>query len=386
MHDGDLHLMLNQLRQRGDQGATGVGAPNLSTQRTTADRCSTLASSVTVSEWLAADVSVPDWCDLALAREGQEVFQRWALPMCAALFCASLPFAYAAAEGATQLRLISDLAGRQVHKRLAETTQMLLDVHEPNRNAQLFASDSDAARTLRRVRLLHEYSRQKIIASHASVPMHSAPINQEDLLGTLLSFTVVVFDALERLGVQLSIQERSALLSLWALVGHHLGVEAAHLTVDIATATELRKCIADRNHAHSDAGVALAAALVGTFERVMPLGMRSVPRTFIWHAGGPDVARILGLDKPGWWAFLLPPFAAMGRRQTTNRVLRRIGLIPLKLLAAPILRSFVDVGLDGGEVWFRLSPEQQKQWGVRGLGPRRSALRRRRQRLRQARP
>ena len=59
---------------------------------------------------------------------GQKVFNDHALAFAAALFFASLPIAYATPEGARVLKRTSQLAGRNLTRRIAHTGQMLLDV------------------------------------------------------------------------------------------------------------------------------------------------------------------------------------------------------------------------------------------------------------------
>ena len=74
----------------------------------------------------------PAWIDDAMVAQGQDVFREWSLDIVTSLFCASLPFAYAAAQGVEVLERISQLADPEtVARRIAETGQMLLDVSEP---------------------------------------------------------------------------------------------------------------------------------------------------------------------------------------------------------------------------------------------------------------
>jgi hypothetical protein len=49
-------------------------------------------------------------------------------------------------------------------------------------------------------------------------------INQEDLLATMLTFSIGIFEALERFGIRWTIEEQDAYLQTWDVVGHHLGI------------------------------------------------------------------------------------------------------------------------------------------------------------------
>ena len=50
------------------------------------------------------------------------------------------------------------------------------------------------------------------------------PINQEDLLGTLGTFTVTTFEVMEKLGVPWNDEAELAYLMLWDRVGELLGI------------------------------------------------------------------------------------------------------------------------------------------------------------------
>jgi len=52
------------------------------------------------------------------------------------------------------------------------------------------------------------------------------PLNQEDLAGTLLTFTTVVFDAFRRSGVETTSDEREEYFHLWRVIGSLLGIRS----------------------------------------------------------------------------------------------------------------------------------------------------------------
>jgi hypothetical protein len=53
---------------------------------------------------------------------------------------------------------------------------------------------------------------------------NKVPLNQEDLLAMLLTFTVSVFEVLERCGIAWSPDEQEAYLHLWDVIGDRLGI------------------------------------------------------------------------------------------------------------------------------------------------------------------
>ena len=108
------------------------GAGNGSPPAIAALRGATPTDAAWATEWERRAVDPPPWMDDDLLREGQDVFDAWALDLTTALFCASLPHAYASGRGAAVLASVSELADRRrVEKRISLTGQMLLDITTP---------------------------------------------------------------------------------------------------------------------------------------------------------------------------------------------------------------------------------------------------------------
>ncbi len=314
-------------------------------------------------EWFLAEVELPTWAEADLIRQGQEVFERWSLHIAASLACASLPHAYAAADGVQVLARTSALAGTQVPRRLAETAQLLFDLHGlTDRDRVSFMTGAESYSSVRMIRLLHAVIRHQVLAAGGWNAQWGVPVNQEDLLGTLLSFTTVVFDALDRLGVRLTPDEQKAYLHLWSIIGSLLGVDDAQLIADPATARAAHELIAMRHHKPSAEGRRLAAALLDELEAAMPIGCRKLPRTIIHHAAGRDVAHILDIPRPAWWGGVVPVISKFGRRATSERAVRAVAGWPMRVLGRYMIRMFIDRGLGGGPHPFRLTEAQAARW------------------------
>lgn len=74
------------------------------------------------------------------------------------------------------------------------------------------------------VRLLHARVRTRV-ASKLSLPPSCLPLNQADLLATLLSFSAAPLVSLSRMGLTLAPDEREAYLGLWRFIGWLMGVD-----------------------------------------------------------------------------------------------------------------------------------------------------------------
>ncbi len=325
--------------------------------------------------WRRAPMPLPPWADRELIERGQQVFHRWGLPIATVLFTASLPWAYAAANGVQVLARLSDLSDRDIRRRIAETGQMLVDVHDLSlAETDEFDPAGRAVRTIADVRLVHAAVRSILLRSGGWDPAWGVPINQEDLAGTLLTFTVVVFDGLHRLGVSLSAADERAFLHLWAVVGHLLGIDHRLICLEVPAARRLRDEIATRQHAPSEAGRRIMAVLLAELERSMPRGFSSAPRTFVRHVAGAPIADLLGVGPAAPWGRLLRPAAAVGRVVTRTPAARLVAGWPGRLIAAAMFRMYIEVGLDGRPSRFRVDDDQMRRWRL-ATGERRAERR-----------
>src|SRR5262249_29518861 len=136
-----------------------------------------------VRKYFESTASLPDWADATLIRRGQELFTRHGWMMSAGLFCSSLPQAYCAANGARVLPQTQAMT-RKVRSRILETAQFLFDVCEEGDKGTYAAQ---------RVRMVHALIRYFVISKGEWDEAElGVPINQEDLAGTLMTFSVVL--------------------------------------------------------------------------------------------------------------------------------------------------------------------------------------------------
>ena len=159
-----------------------------------------------VRAYFDTPVPLPPWADVAVLRRGQEIFRVFGVHIASALFCASLPMSYAAVDGSQVLTRTMELVSN-TRRRLAQTGEMLLDVmgaNDDRRRAPVRARNPRVRRTARRAAVPRRGAAHAAAATPSTSARNSGePINQEDLLGTLTVFTVVVVEALERFGVHL---------------------------------------------------------------------------------------------------------------------------------------------------------------------------------------
>lgn len=244
-------------------------------------------------------IQMPDWADQRLLAAARQFFQKYAEDIMLLLGFLSLPYCYAAADGAKVLfrskRILHD-----TRRRLAETAQFVLSVHEPNAFDLSDAVMPYAMRTIVTVRLMHAAVRYHLRRSgNWNSPLWGVPVNQEDMAGTNLAFSFIILRGLRKIGHALSHEETKAYLHLWNAVGHFLGIEEQLLPADEQTAARLDQAITRRHFKPSDEGRALTKALITSMEQNenMPLPMRAegfVP-AFMRFLLGDSVADLLDI-------------------------------------------------------------------------------------------
>jgi hypothetical protein len=184
----------------------------------------------------------PDPTDLeSRIKAGQAVFAEHGPEIMLILGCYSLPAAYAAANGVKVLRM-TDYLTRQPDRRLVETAQVIVDVMQPGGLLPGGIGVLSAEKT----RLMHAAIRHLIVhrpEAQWDTAAWGVPINQEDLAATLMTFSYVVIDGLDRIGVTTSADEKESYLTAWREVGRLMGVVPDLLPANFAEAEQLTRAI-----------------------------------------------------------------------------------------------------------------------------------------------
>jgi ER-bound oxygenase mpaB/B'/Rubber oxygenase, catalytic domain len=125
------------------------------------------------------------------------------------------------------------------------------------------------------------------------------PINQEDLVYTLLTFSYVIPRAMERLGAKVTAAQQEAYLHCWNVVGYVMGVREELLPANLADAGFLFAQIQRQQGGHSEAGEKLTTALISCIQSVLPnRWMKRLPRLLVRQLVGGPTADLLGVPKP----------------------------------------------------------------------------------------
>ncbi len=165
----------------------------------------------------------------------------------------SLPYCYCGANGARVL-IASKKITENPEKRLLETAEFVLDVcHE-----QAFDSEGRGLISIFKVRIMHAAARYYV---RNSIP-DEEPVNQDDMLATLLSFSLIVIRGLRKMGVNISENEAEAYVYYWNVIGERLGIKQDYLPRSMGNASRLERDIRTREFVSSENGETLTRSLV----------------------------------------------------------------------------------------------------------------------------
>jgi pimeloyl-ACP methyl ester carboxylesterase len=275
-----------------------------------------------VAAWIEDRPPLPAWADPDRMDRGAAFFAEWGVELGLGLFLSSLPLAYAAHDGVQVLALTAQLE-TNTKRRVLESAQFVLDVTTPG---GLFPGN-EPYDTVRLVRLMHAGVRNLVLTdpriertSDESVwprwdETWGAPINQEHLLGAMISYSSSLLHVLDRLHVDYDAAGASDYCHLWNVVGWLLGIDPVVLPLERAEMDDLELLIRERNERWSQAGKDMTKALlelVQSFIRIPPLRGLAVSTTRVFI--GDDTAKVLEVPPADWTRHLVGGMRTMSGR------------------------------------------------------------------------
>lgn len=312
-----------------------------------------------VRAYLAESGRFPEWADMEAIRLGEAFFDdNWPV-IVMLLFCASLPSAYAARKGAQVLHLTQRMT-RHVHRRIFETAQFILDVMAPGG----LSGSGQGVRSAQKVRLMHSATRHIIEFDPEWRKQWDdswgVPINQEDLAGTLMTFSLQIVLGMKRFGIVVTPVEAEAYLHTWKVVGHMMGLDEALMPANMAEAADLATTIFERQKQSSAAGTELTGALLDFMKAQLPRRwLDSFPATLIRQSIDSDVADLLEVPQADWTLALFKleevVFRALGRfnRRQHSRL--------LQWLSYKLVQELVTLERGGNRDLFRIPSSLQSR-------------------------
>ncbi len=251
--------------------------------------------------WLRDNGRLADGVDPERLDRASDLFVEHGVTISLILSTAALVECYAARKGVKVLTFSYRL-GQNAYRRVAETAQFVILVMSPGG----LYEDGQGIKAIQKVRLMHAAIRY-LVSQTGRWPEADlgVPICQEDLLGTLLSFSYIVIRDLRRLGVEVTDQQAEDYIYFWNVVGEMLGVRPDILPRDFEDARLLTEAIARRHHGPSPEGVEMTRALLEMHADLIPGEFfDGIVPALTRHLVGDQIADWMEIPKSRWAAVI----------------------------------------------------------------------------------
>ncbi len=241
--------------------------------------------------------ATPLWVDRARGDKGGELLLRHGLLSGLALAFKSLALGYCSPAGNKPLAFSARLT-EDTSRRLGETAKFVEAVSLPRgmeRHGEGFAATV-------KVRLMH--ARVRVGLTRSTKWSHAdwgLPINQYDMAGTILLFSLLLVDGLRQLGVSVSKEEETDVLHLWRHVGTVMGVDHELLAATREEGDTIWGLIQDTQALPDEDSRRLTHALIDSAKaRGAPDLYVSFTAALCRHFVGARLADALHLPKNAW--------------------------------------------------------------------------------------
>lgn len=297
-----------------------------------------------LAQFFEATNALPPEVDLERVHRGEHVFIRNVYLASLALLTKSLPEGYAAPNLAIILNISGELR-THTFRRLLATLQTVLNVS----SCHGFQSRGRAVITAQKLRLLHSGIRhltRKYRPDYAAT--FGVPVNQEDMLGTILGFSLLVIRGLRSFGTDLTRSQEEDFLYLWLVFARMMGVyprsdpaDISYIPADLDDAEAFYNLYEQRHYVRASMnpdGVALGQANLSMLEGMVPLpfrlfGFGSMPRLCMQELMGAE-----GIER-----IAIEPLTGHGVQRWIIRHLH--GLFRPYMSMAPLIDGHFGMGL-----------------------------------------
>jgi hypothetical protein len=314
-----------------------------------------------VRNYLEQSSVLPSWADPAMIKAGEEVFWRFGPRIILILTCYALPFCYLGRNGVPVLALTNRLSSNP-KRRIIETAQLVVDCLQAG---GLTTAGGRGRLSIQKVRLMHAAIRRLAPIAPTYKPEYGLPVNQEDLAGTLMSFSWITLDGLAKLDVPLSDNDQRAYVHCWNIVGHLLGVHDDLLPGNQTEAKALSNAIATHQFGPTQEGKDLESALIDMMGHVLPGNVFDrVPALMTRYFLGKEWAEWLGVQEGFLAELAAAPLRIFGLEfggliENSSHVAalaQRVGEL--------LINSLVYVERGGNRPSFAIPTDLKQQWGV----------------------
>ena len=263
---------------------------------------------------------VPVWADFARMDRGGRLFLRYGILSGLVLGARSIILGYVSPAGNKPL-VFSGRLEEQAPRRLSETSRFVQAVVLPGGMRPL----AEGYQIALKVRVMHAQVRRMIDRSGRwDDQAWGRPINQHDMAGTVLLFSVALLQGLRTFGARFSRDDAEAYMHLWRWIGRLMGVSDEVLPTSEADALALGEIIAATQAPPDDDARALTHALLRTpilearteVQRAFAEPRAKVAAALARELLGADLASQLGLEESKY-RHILPIVRSLTRTRDT---------------------------------------------------------------------
>ncbi len=319
-----------------------------------------------LQSYFSTTSQLPPWADMSKIQMGECFFEAYGAECVLVLFCKSLPECYAAHRGAEVLYRTGRLmqTGKNLKpltRRIIETAQFLLNVMAPDG----FGPQGTGLVTAQKIRLIHASIRAFLKQQDWDTGQFGEPINQEDMAGTLLAFSLQTLEGLRALKLDMKAEEEEAFLHTWNVVGYVMGIDERLLMPDIKSARALWAKIRQRQFGASTAGQELTKSLIEFLEQIVPgNALREMPVYLMQQLMDPEMRKWLAIPETHSWldTVLTKALEVLFRIETSLELedprFRKV----VSLFSEKLLQGLVLSWNGEKQVPFEIPPSLQGNW------------------------
>jgi hypothetical protein len=309
-------------------------------------------------EFFLSQAELPPWTDPLKLDLAQSLFERYGFSVATALFCSSLPQCFAFPDGARVLAATSSFE-RDARRRVLETAQFIFDVAA----RRGLSPDGRGIRAAQKVRLMHAAVRLHLGQRHWAAAADGVPINQQQLAGTLLSFSLLVTDALRAFGFEVRDDEAEAWFHLWRVTGVLLGLDQRYLPSDLADGERLMSRLRERYWGPSPEGAAQARATLAVMQEALPgRQFAGLPAALVRHLAGDRCADLLDLPRAAWARRLVQGGAFLLQTAVPRKLTRTALAATAQQASFALMRALGELNTGDHPVTFHIPGELKRRW------------------------
>lgn len=254
------------------------------------------------ADYFTKTTVIPVWINKTLLKNVEVFFEKHNENILSMLGFYALPYCYAAEYGVKVLAETQRLE-KDAFRRLIETAKFVVDVLSKD----AFEPEGKAIISSLKVRLMHASVRYRLQNSkNWDNKKWGIPINQEDLLGTNLAFSIITLRGLKKIGYTVSAEESQSFLHLWKVISYFMGLEEVLLTDDGKELFWLDKKISERNFNPSVEGKVLTQALLSVLAKQISQKFHpDFTQTYMRFLLGDKIANMLEVPANNWTKSIL---------------------------------------------------------------------------------